>query len=379
LNNLGEKLKKVDVAIIGAGPAGIGISAMLSELGINKHVVVEKNKVGSSFDNWPKEMKLITPSFTTNFYGHLDLNSIVSGTSPAFTLRREHPTGQEYAHYLRAVSDYLKLPIVEDTNIEEITHSNKSFKLKIGGTDLVESRFVIWAAGEFQFPNLTPFKGAELCTHNSHVNSWEDMEGDEFYIIGGFESGMDAAVNLSLLGKKVHVLDRQAPWNDRDTDPSLNLSPFTLERLRGQYQFGRINLHENSEIKDIKEKSGKYEIKIKGKSKPFISLTKPILATGFKNNLKIVNKFFDFDKEKSYPLLTENDESTITPGLFLAGPQVRHENLIFCFIYKYRQRFGVVANTIGQELGVDTEVLDKYRHEGLYLDDLSCCSGECEC
>ncbi|GIS06643.1 MAG: hypothetical protein CM15mP109_13990 [Candidatus Dadabacteria bacterium] len=43
----------------------------------------------------------------------------------------------------------------------------------------------------------------------------------------------------------------------------------------------------------------------------------------------MVNHLFDFEKEKSYALLNENDESTKTPGLFLVGPQVRHENLIF--------------------------------------------------
>ena len=42
--------------------------------------------------------------------------------------------------------------------------------------------------------------------------------------------------DLSSLGKKVNVLDRQSPWNDRDTDPSLNLSPYTLERLREEYK-----------------------------------------------------------------------------------------------------------------------------------------------
>lgn len=372
-------MKKLDVAIIGAGPAGIGISAILAELGIKNQVIFEANKVGSSFENWPEEMKLITPSFTTNFYGSMDLNAVVSGTSPAYTLRREHPTGKEYANYLRAVSNYLKLPIVEETTVEEVNISKKTFKLKINGSDLVESKFVIWATGEFQFPSLAPFKGAELCIHNSQINSWRDLEGDEFYIIGGFESGIDAAVNLSLFGKKVHVLDRKAPWEDRDTDPSLNLAPFTLERLRGQYPFGRIDLQKDSEIQHIKEKSGKYEIKVKGKSKPFISITKPILATGFKNKLPIVNELFDWEKEKSYPLLTEDDESTRTPGLFLVGPQVRHDNLIFCFIYKYRQRFGVVANAIGGKLGKDTKLLEQYRHEGLYLDDLSCCSGECAC
>ena len=69
-------MKEIDVAIIGAGPAGIGISAMLGELGVKSHVVLERKKIGESFERWPKEMKLITPSFTTNFYGHLDLNSV---------------------------------------------------------------------------------------------------------------------------------------------------------------------------------------------------------------------------------------------------------------------------------------------------------------
>ncbi|GIS06641.1 MAG: hypothetical protein CM15mP109_13970 [Candidatus Dadabacteria bacterium] len=114
---------------------------MLKDLGVTNQVVLEKNKVGDSFDKWPKEMRLITPSFTTNFYGHLDLNAIVSATSPAFTLRAEHPTGKQYAHYLRAVSDYCELPIVEDSNVEKISYSNNAFKLKINGTDLIESRF----------------------------------------------------------------------------------------------------------------------------------------------------------------------------------------------------------------------------------------------
>ena len=40
------KMKKIDVAIVGAGPAGIGISAMLKDLGVTSQVVLEKNKVG---------------------------------------------------------------------------------------------------------------------------------------------------------------------------------------------------------------------------------------------------------------------------------------------------------------------------------------------
>ena len=65
-----------DVVIVGAGPAGVGMSAMLTDFGIEKMIAIERGKVGETFDRWPEEMRFITPSFTTNFWGHMDLNSV---------------------------------------------------------------------------------------------------------------------------------------------------------------------------------------------------------------------------------------------------------------------------------------------------------------
>jgi putative flavoprotein involved in K+ transport len=78
-------------------------------------------------------------------------------------------------------------------------------------------------------------------------------------------------------------------------------------------------------------------------------------------------------------LTEEADESTVTPGLFLAGPAVTHREAIFCFVYKFRQRFGVVAREIGDRLGVDTSPLEQLRAQQFLLDDLSCCELECAC
>ena len=48
--------------------------------------------------------------------------------------------------------------------------------------------------------------GAELCLHNSRVRSWASLDGDERVVIGGYESGVDAAVNLARAGKRATVL-----------------------------------------------------------------------------------------------------------------------------------------------------------------------------
>ena len=109
----------------------------------------------------------------------------------------------------------------------------------------------------------------------------------------------------------------------------------------------RIDLVGESVVQNIKLEDEKYSIYVDGKSSPYQSVTAPILATGFESSLVIVKNLFDWDESESYCLLNEHDESIKTTGLFLVGPQVRHENLIFCLIYKYRQRYGVVANAIG--------------------------------
>ena len=53
-------------------------------------------------------------------------------------------------------------------------------------------------------------------------------------------------------------------------------------------------------------------------------------------------------KENGEVLLNDFDESTIAKNIFLTGPNVRKGNTIFCYIYKFRQRFAVIANEIAR-------------------------------
>ena len=77
-------------------------------------------------------------------------------------------------------------------------------------------------------------------------------------------------------------------------------------------------------------------------------------------------------------LLTKTDESVKTPGLFLVGSLVVHGDLSFCFVYKFRQRFGVVADAIAKGLGMDTKTaVASCREMNMFLDDFECCKAAC--
>ena len=57
--------------------------------------------------------------------------------------------------------------------------------------------------------------------------------------------------------------------------------------------------------------------------------------------------------------------------------KVRHEGIVFCFIFKFRQRFAIVANAIAGRIGLAPEktekVVERYREAQMFLDDLECC------
>ena len=302
-----------DVIVVGAGAAGIGCGLMLTKtFGVDKCrvLLVERGDVGETFHRWPEEMRFISPSFNQQGWtDSFDLNSIAHGSSPAFSLHSEHPSGKEYAAYLAAIAKMNGLQIrrhtevtsirpigggrgeggtnndtnddmedddnyddndddlplfsvdVQSTSTSTVNGSSNNEKTEVNNETLT-ARYIVWAAGEFQYPQAprttstlaptttattmtaeeeekkqedttsTDTNGEELCMHNSQVRSWADLPGNDFVIIGGYESGIDACVNLSRAGKRCKVLASTPCWNIKTSDPSLELAPYTAGRLR---------------------------------------------------------------------------------------------------------------------------------------------------
>ncbi len=375
---MAKKVRSFDIVIVGAGAAGLGLGVTLRDLGIENFVILDRSAIGASFLRWPRQTRFITPSFNSNQFGSLDLNAICLYTSPAYSVGVEHPTGEEYASYLRGVARHFNLPVETGIDVRSVARRPRSngFWVKTSRGD-ARARFVVWAGGEMQYPRTHCFHGSELCLHYSNVTSFDDLKGAERCIIGGSESGIDAAVALAAAGRRAVVFDREEPWKRTGPDPSELLSPFTKTRLNSVIDSGRVTLRGGCPVIGVSRKDNGYRLALKDGDVVHCA-EKPILASGFAGSASLVRSLFDW-RDDGFPLLTENDESTVAKGLFLVGPQVRQDDIIFCFIYKFRQRFAVVANQIAQRLRISVEPLEEYRQHGMYLDDLSCCSDDCAC
>lgn len=367
-----------DVIIVGAGPAGLGCAAALKACGVEKLLLLERRDVGAAFERWPAQMRMITPSFHSNPFGQPDLNAITPDTSPADFLGREHPSGEDYARYLRAVADAFELPVETGVEVRSVAKEKGEFHLETGSGPR-RARYVVWAAGEFFQPHDGGIAGAHLCLHNSQVADWSELPGIEHAVVGGFESGIDAAVHLARAGKTVHVLSRGEPWHSDHSDPSRTLTPCTRDRLKAAFLEapGSIRLYRNADIAEVVKLEDRYVL-IDREGEPFEVSTPPILCTGFRGALRGVEAHFH--DELGNPVFTEaDDESPATPGLFYSGPALRHRGTLFCFIYKFRARFGIVARAIAERLDLEWEKpLELWRERGFLVEDLACCT-DCRC
>jgi putative flavoprotein involved in K+ transport len=392
----------LEVAIVGAGPAGIGTAVALERLDVD-YALLERDRIGSSFRDWPDEMQLLTPSFPANAFGVRDLNAVTVDTSPALALDCEHPTGDQYAGYLEAIAEFHDLPVETGVDVTTVAPDDEGFVLE-AAAESVRADYVVWAAGQYQYPTTGAVESETHGVHVANVDSWatyadrssDDESGSsprvaadgagaavaepvDAVVVGGAESGIDAALGLADEGLSVTVLDDEGTWQFRSPDPSEVLSPRTNERLEAALEAGEpIDLVADARVDGIERDDGDGYVVTTTDGDRVRSRTEPVLATGFEGGLSIVRDLFAFDGE--HPELTDRDESTETPGLFLAGPQVAHDGQAFCFIYKFRQRFAVVAETIGKRLDVDTGPLEIYRKKRMVLEDLECCEPDyCDC
>jgi cation diffusion facilitator CzcD-associated flavoprotein CzcO len=377
--------KILDVVIVGAGPAGLGLAVMLQNLGVQRVGILERERVGASLRRWPRETRFITPSFYGNPFGLPDLNTVTPTTSPADLIGIEHPSGEDYAHYLTALVAHHRLQVAETCAVNALIplgpRAEGFFQLDTSRGKLI-ARHVVWAAGEFGSPDYQPFPGATRCRHYADIRSFAELPGEERLVIGGFESALDAACHLVAAGKTVRVLSPRATWElPEASDPSVILTPYTRQRVLAARATGRLDLVSGVRVTRVDfDDVSQSHLVVTDDGRTWPARFPPILGTGFikGGGARQIAPLFEWT-DTGFPLLTADDESTLTPGLFLVGPHVRHDKIIFCFIYKFRQRFAVVARALATRLDLDPTPLEKLRAKGFFLDDLSCCLATCEC
>jgi thioredoxin reductase len=197
----------LDVAIIGAGPNGLGLATHLQERGIGVRIF------GSPMATWramPDGMYLKSLGFAT--------------TIPT---PEGHPTFPEYcrAHGLedyepiefRTFAQYgldlqkERVPQLEEVNVVEVARSGSAFTLTLDSGETLSAARVVIAVGLTYFvrlPEMLQTLPPDRLTHTWGQKDYSRFAGQDVVVVGGGSSALEAATLLHEHDARVHVLAR---------------------------------------------------------------------------------------------------------------------------------------------------------------------------
>lgn len=194
------------IAIIGAGPIGLELAAVLKRLGADT-LHFDAHQIGYTISWWPR-----------NTYFFSTTERIELAGVPIQNRTQQRTTGEEYLAYLRSLVEQLDLQVNTYEPVVGIERRPEGFMLRTRpqtGERRYTCRYLVLAQGDMQQPNLLGIPGEDL-PHVSHY-----FVDPHFYfrkrllVVGGRNSAVEAALRCWRAGSRVTLSYRRARFDER--------------------------------------------------------------------------------------------------------------------------------------------------------------------
>ena len=195
------RAESVEVAVVGAGQAGLATSCELTRAGV-EHVVLERGRIGQTWrDRWDS-FCLVTPNWSVQLPdGHYD------GPDPDGFMPRDEIVG-----YLEGYASKIAAPVRENTDVTSI---EQGFVVRTSDGDL-RADAVVLATGAYQRPHRPA--AAETLPGNLFQIDVEGYRNEQVLppgkvlVVGSGQSGCQIAEELREAGRVVVLACGRAPW-----------------------------------------------------------------------------------------------------------------------------------------------------------------------
>jgi alkyl hydroperoxide reductase subunit F len=279
LETPGEVEGKVDVCIIGAGPAGMTAAVYAARKRLSTAIVTKD--VGGQVA-WTKDIE--------NYMGY------------------QYITGRELTGKFEEQVRQFPIPIVID-EVSEIKPGGGDFVVLTRGGRSISARTVVVASGKrpmtLGMPNEQRLigRGVSYCsTCDGPLFSKKDVA-----VIGGGNSAVQAAVEMSGIANKVHLVSR-SPWR---ADPVIVEKADRLPNLIKKMGFEPVDVLGDSTVQGLRIKDTR-----SGKTED-LSVQGVFLEIGLVPNSDFVKGFLDLNE--SGEILVDSNCRTKILGIFAAG------------------------------------------------------------
>ncbi|MDA3949582.1 MAG: NAD(P)-binding domain-containing protein [Spirochaeta sp.] len=219
---------KRDVILVGAGPVGIEMAAVLKRSGLSVHHI-EAGPIGATITRWPRN---------TRFFSSPEWIAIAG--IPIQTAGQEIVTGEDYLAYLRQVVEILDLEINTYQTVDGISGKRGAFTVSAttlaGEMVAYEGSRLVFATGDMNFVRPLEIPGENL-PHVTHL--WSDPHlyfRKKLLIVGGRNSAVEAAIRSWRAGADVTISYRGDALDEKRLISRLWLETDLLIK-NGQIQF----------------------------------------------------------------------------------------------------------------------------------------------
>jgi putative flavoprotein involved in K+ transport len=199
---------RLEVAVIGAGQAGLAIGYFLARAGCRFTILESSDSIGPAWrDRWDS-LVLFTPRRYDSLPG-LQFPGDPDG----------YPGREEVIDYLESYASTFQLPVQLSSAVQSVASSDDGFILDLGARTAQADQIVV-ATGPFQVPSVPPF-AADLASdvtqmHSTSYRRPSDVPRGTVVVVGGGNTGFQIAKELSAT-HSVHLAigSRQTPLPQR--------------------------------------------------------------------------------------------------------------------------------------------------------------------
>lgn len=216
-----------DVAVVGAGPAGLSATAKAIEMGLS-YVTLEQNDIGGAILTYPRQKIVMTQPMEIPIYGKSKFREILK---------------EDLLDLWKEVIEKTGMEVHTKQKVEDIRKTNGHFTITTQQGHY-EARKVILAIGRRGTPRKLEVPGELSSKVTYQLIEPEQYIGKKCLVVGGGDSAVEAAISLSeTLGKEVNVSYRK--------DAFARIKKKNVERIHAKIETGEVKVLWKSNVTAI--------------------------------------------------------------------------------------------------------------------------------
>lgn len=231
----------VDLAIVGAGPAGLSAALTARSAGLSFEVLEREKSFGGTVLNYPRRKLVLTEPVELPPFG---------------ALKQREYLKEELLEFFRSMVEQTELPVSFGRTVQEVVRVNGHFELRTGA-GATRARHVLLSLGRRGNPRRLGVPGEESSKVMYRLIDAESYSGERILVVGGGDSAAEAV--LGLARQKDNRL-----WLSYRKEKLVRLKKKNLERIEALIESGRVEPLFSSNVLEIGPESVRLQVEGRG-------------------------------------------------------------------------------------------------------------------